>query len=259
MARRCRSWSDGRRVHLIVRFTGGQLGRVPVTMHGSTEIEPVRAVVRDHLAARGSDMAGDPVAVDALATRVGGFGLFRKIGRAASSAASFATAPVRALAGAGIESFKATTNVARGIESAAKLTTYVTKPLAWRPGGGKRSAPAAPAAPPDQAPAQSNPDEEEPMNDDTSGTPKPQAKHVHAAHRLLKRAQSNPDSARHVKNIAKAAAQGHPGARVAQAALQEAKKKNKPAALPPMPAASPPPVARRLFSPAFPAWAKGAL
>ena len=28
-----RSWSDGRQVHLLVRFTGGNLGRSPVTMH----------------------------------------------------------------------------------------------------------------------------------------------------------------------------------------------------------------------------------
>jgi len=203
-------------------------------------------------------MAGDPVAVEALATRVGGFGLFRKIGRAAASAASFATAPARALAGAGIQSWRTTTNLAKGLEGAAALTTYATKPLAWRPGRKNSSPSQQSAAPPEQNPNQANPDEEEPMNDETSGTPKPQTKHVRSAHRLLQRARSNPDSARHVKNIAKAAAQGHPGARVAQAALQEARKKEKPVAtLPPVPA--PVAVAHRLYSPAFPAWAKGAL
>lgn len=258
MNRRWRAWSDGRRVHLIVRFTGGQLGRVPVTMHGSTEIAPVREVVRNQLEVRGSEVAGDPVAVEAMATRVGGFGLFRTIGRAAKSATSFATAPVRHLAGAGIESFRATTNIAKGIESAAKLTTLATKPLAWRPGGKRSGAAAAP--PENQPPAETNPDEEEPMNDDSSGMPKPQARQVHAAHRLLKRAQSNPDSARHVKNIAKAAAQGHPGARVAQAAIQQARKKP-PAPLPAVPPALPQvaPAPHRFLTAAFPAWAKGAL
>ena len=31
-----RSWSDGRRVHLVVQFSGTSLGRAPVTMHGSS-------------------------------------------------------------------------------------------------------------------------------------------------------------------------------------------------------------------------------
>ena len=35
-----RSWSDGKRVHLLVRFTGGNLGRSPVTMHATTDLAP---------------------------------------------------------------------------------------------------------------------------------------------------------------------------------------------------------------------------
>ena len=81
-----RTWSDGKCVHLLVRITGGNLGREPVTMHSKTELAPVRSAVRGQLAARESAMAGDPVEVEALATRVGGFGLFRRIGRAAKGA-----------------------------------------------------------------------------------------------------------------------------------------------------------------------------
>jgi hypothetical protein len=79
-----RSWSDGRQVHLLVRFTGGNLGRGPVTMHATTDLVPARAAVRRHLVRSGETyLAGDPVATEALATRVGLFSAFRRIGRAA--------------------------------------------------------------------------------------------------------------------------------------------------------------------------------
>ena len=97
------------------------------------------------------------------------------------------------------------------------------------------------------------------MNDETSGNPKPQADEVGKAAALLRRARFSPKSARHVQNIAKAAAKGHPGAMVAQAAIAEARKSQ--AKAPPAPAAL------RALSPstapagrpsAFPAWARGA-
>ena len=89
------------------------------------------------------------------------------------------------------------------------------------------------------------------MNDDTSGSPRPQFRHLMGALDLLKRAQHNPKAAKHVQTIAKAAAQGHPGAMVAQAAIAEARNKQR-QKLPqhPMPAV--------IHSTAFPAWARGA-
>ena len=239
-----RSWSDGRRVHLVVQFSGTSLGRAPVTMHASTELQPAREAVRGYLGARGSDMAGDPVEVEALATRVGLFSAFRKIGRAAGHAASFATAPVRALGRAGINTWKTTTNLAKGVESATALTTFATKPLGWRPGK-KRSGPPKPPAE-GEPESQSESQEEEPMSDETSGTPRPQTRHVQSANKLLRRARSDPKAARHVANIAKAAAKGHPGAQVAQAAIKEAKK----------PKARRPAVAHTWI--AFSTWGRGA-
>ena len=98
------------------------------------------------------------------------------------------------------------------------------------------------------------------MSEEASGaSPKPKAGQVSKARALLGRARFNPKSARHVQNIAKAAAKGHPGAVVAQAAIAEARKSQ--AKAPPAPAAL------RAFSPsmapagrpsAFPAWARGA-
>jgi hypothetical protein len=256
-----RSWSDGRQVHLIVRFSGGNLGRGPVTMHATTDLAPARAAVRRRFVTSGDTvLAGDPVATEALATRVGLFSAFRRIGRAAQSAASLATAPVRALAGAGVNSLKTTANLAKGIESATALTAYVTKPLGWRPGR-KRSGPPAPAATADR-PADTEsapPDQEDPMNDETSGNPKPQADQVRKASGLLRRASANPKSARHVKNIAKAAAAGHPGAQLAQAAIVEARRKQPttPGKVP-LPAVPPLPSLVRPMHTAFSSWARGA-
>ena len=89
------------------------------------------------------------------------------------------------------------------------------------------------------------------MNDDTSGSPRPQLRHVMGALDLLKRARHNPKAAKHVQTIAKAAAQGHPGAMVAQAAIAEARKKQRQQPpLYPMPATG--------HSTAFPAWSRGA-
>ncbi len=253
-----RSWSDGRKVHLLVRFTGGHLGRGPVTMHAATDLHPARAAVRRHLVTSGDTvLAGDPVATEAMATRVGLFSAFRRIGRAAKGAALLATAPARALGGAGVNVLKTTANLAKGVESATALTAYATKPLGWRPGR-KRSGPAA-SAPPGEGDRQADgetkqPEEEEPMNDETSGNPKPQADQVRKASGLLRRASFNPKSARHVKNIAKAAAAGHPGAKVAQAAIAEARQKQ--AKAPPM--AALPPLPRPLKSAAFTSWGRGA-
>jgi len=253
-----RTWSDGQRVHLLIRFAGGNLGQSPVMMHATTELAPARAAVKRHYIMRGEEaLAGDPVAVEALATRVGGFSAFRRIGRAAKGAVSLATAPVRALGGAGVNAIKATTNLAKGVESAAALTEYATRPLGWRPrkkGGGGPSASNAPEA---TAPASTEnestqPDQEEPMTDETSGNPRPQAKHVMGAAALLRRARYNPKAARHVQNIAKAAAQGHPGAVLARAAIAEARKQQ----VQPAPRPSPVPPAARYR--AFPAWARGA-
>ena len=78
---------------------------------------------------------------------------------------------------------------------------------------------------------------------------------------LLRRARFSPKSARHVQNIAKAAAKGHPGAIVAQAAIREARRRDQkaPAALlsplGPAPAAV---TALAVRASAFPAWARGA-
>ena len=252
-----RSWSDGRRVHLLVRFTGGNLGRSPVTMHATTDLVPARTAVRRRFTSSGdSELAGDPVATEAMATRVGLFSAFRRIGRAAQGAASLATAPVRALAGAGMNTLKTTANLAKGIESTTALATYVTKPLAWRPGK-KRRGPPAGAAPEGERQAEAEtdqPEQEEPMTEETSGNPKPQADQVRKASGLLSRARFSPKSARHVKNIGKAAAAGHPGAQLAQAAITEARRsqaKAPPPSLPPMPT-----IARAA---AFPAWARGAV
>ena len=230
-------------------------------MHAKAELAPSRAAARRQLISGDDVLAGDPVAVEALATRVGAFGLFRRIGRAARGAASLATAPVRALGGAGVSVLKATGNVAKGVESAAALTEYATRPLAWRPHK-KHGGPAAAAAPADQqadqpaAPAppdadSSAPDQEEPMTDDTSGSPRPQFRHVMGATELLKRAQHNPKAAHHVQTIAKAAAKGHPGAMVAQAAIAEARKQQRQQA-------APHPLPTHIRSAAFPAWARGA-
>ena len=249
-----RTWSDGRCVHLLVSLTGGHLGRNPVTMHAKTELAPARAAVRRHFVAGGdTELAGDPVATEALATRVGLFSAFRRIGRAAKGAAALATAPVRALGGAGVNVLKTTGNLAKGIESSTALTEYVTRPLAWRPGRKKRGGPGPAAPPPEQATDQDTPpdQEEEPMSDETSGSPQPQKSQVSKASALLRRAGSNPKSARHVKNIAKAAATGHPGAQLAQAAIAEARRQqSKP------PVAAPP--ARAVRFVAFSSWGRGA-
>jgi hypothetical protein len=243
----------------LLRLTGGNLGRSPVTMHAKTELAPARAAARRHLMSGDEVLAGDPVAVEALATRVGAFSAFRRLGRAARGAVSLATAPVRALGGAGVNVLKATGNVAKGVESAAALTEYATRPLAWRPHK-KHGGSAGPAASADQQPADqpapsdadsSAPDQEEPMTDDTSGSPRPQFRHVMGATELLKRAQHNPKAARHVQTIAKAAAQGHPGAIVAQAAIAEARKQQRQQA-------APHPLPTHVRSAAFPSWARGA-
>jgi hypothetical protein len=252
-----RSWSDGRCVHLIVQFTGGNLGRSPVTMHAKTDLAPARAAVRRRFISSGyTELAGDPVATEAMATRVGLFSAFRRIGRAAKGAAALATAPVRALGGAGVNVLKTTGNLARGIEATTAIPEYLTRPLAWRPGRKKGGpAPAAPAG--DGATdAQTNqPDEEEPMSEEASGAAaKPRPEQVRKASSLLRRAAFSPKSAKHVTNIAKAAAAGHPGAVVAQAAIAEARRKQTkgPAipALPPMP--------RPVRTAAFTSWARGA-
>jgi hypothetical protein len=174
-----------------------------------------------------------------------------EIGRAAKGAALFATAPARALGGAGINAWKTTTNLPKGLESATALTTYATRPLTWRPSRKKAGAPRpAPAVPP-QPESTPEAEEENTMNDETSGSPRPQAKHIRSAHHLLRRAQSEPGAARHVRNIAKAAAQGHPGAQLAQAAIKEAQKQQR--------RPTPPPVfpATHRWG-AFSSWAKGA-
>jgi hypothetical protein len=241
----------------MVQFTGGNLGRSPVTMHAKTDLAPARAAVRRRFVSSGyTELAGDPVATEAMATRVGLFSAFRRIGRAAKGAALLATAPVRALGGAGVNVLKTTGNLAKGIESTTAIPEYLTRPLAWRPGRKKGGpAPAAPAG--DGATdAQANqPEEEEPMSDETSGAAaKPKPDQVRKASSLLRRAAFSPKSAKHVTNIAKAAAAGHPGAVVAQAAIAEARKKQTkgPAipALPPMP--------RPVRTAAFTSWARGA-
>jgi hypothetical protein len=251
-----RSWSDGRCVHLVVQLTGGNLGRSPVTMHARTDLAPARAAVRRRFVSSGyTELAGDPVATEAMATRVGLFTAFRRIGRAAKGAAMLATAPARALGGAGVNVLKTTGNLAKGIESTTALTEYVTRPLAWRPGrkrGGSK--PAAPAGAPETDTNQ--PEEEEPMTDDTSGgAPKPQPEQVGKASKLLRRAAFSPKSAKHVTNIAKAAAAGHPGAVLAQAAIAEARKKQ--AKAPGGPTAIVP-VPRPVRTAAFTSWARGA-
>jgi hypothetical protein len=253
-----RTWSDGRCVHLLIQLTGGNVGPSPVTMHAKADLAPARAAVRKHVVSGDDVLAGDPVAIEALATRVGAFGLFRRIGQAARSAVSLTTAPVRALGGAGVNVLKATGNVAKGVEGATALTEYATRPRAWRPhkkrGGATPARPAPDQGQGDQAALDSDStpaDQEGPMNDDTSGSPRPQLRHVMGALDLLKRARHNPKAAKHVQTIAKAAAQGHPGAMVAQAAIAEARKKQRQQAPQyPMPAAG--------HSTAFPAWARGA-
>ena len=253
-----RSWSDGRKVHLLVRFTGGHLGRGPVTMHAATDLHPARAAVRRHLVTSGDTvLAGDPVATEAMATRVGLFSAFRRIGRAAKGAALLATAPARALGGAGVNVLKTTANLAKGVESATALTAYATKPLGWRPGKKRRGPPGG--TPPGEGERQSEgdtkqPEEEEPMTEETSGNPKPQADQVRKASGLLRRARFSPKSARHVQNISKAAAKGHPGAQLAQAAITEARRSKTPS-----PALSPPfAVTRPTRSAAFTSWGRGA-
>jgi hypothetical protein len=252
-----RSWSDGRCVHLLVQFTGGNLGRSPVTMHATTDLTPARAAVRRRFLSSGyTELAGDPVATEAMATRVGLFSAFRRIGRAAKGAAMLATAPARALGGAGVNVLKATGNLAKGIESTTALTEYATRPLAWRPGRKKRGgAPAAAAIDGASAPEANQPEEEEPMSEESSGAAaKPKPDQVRKASSLLKRAAFNPKSAKHVTNIAKAAAAGHPGAVVAQAAIAQARKQQ--AKAPAMLAV--PPMFRPIRTTAFTSWARGA-
>src|SRR5262249_7333001 len=133
------------------------------------------------------------------------------------------------------------------------LPEYLTRPLAWRPGrkgGGSKPAAGTPDADTNQPE-----EEEQPMTDETSGAaPKPKPQQVRKASSLLKRPAFNPKSAKHVGNIAKAAAAGHPGAVLAQAAIAEARKQQVkgPAApaLPPMP--------RPVRTAAFTSWARGA-
>ena len=91
------------------------------------------------------------------------------------------------------------------------------------------------------------------MTEETSGNPKPQAEQVRKASSLLRRAGSNPKSARHVKNIAKAAAAGHPGAQLAQAAITEARRQK-----PKTPMAALPTMARPIHTGAFSSWRRGA-
>lgn len=255
-----RTWSDGQRVHLLVRFSGGNLGRSPVTMHATTDLAPARAAVRRHYLMRGEEvLAGDPVAIEAMAARVGAFSAFRRLGRAAKGAVSLATAPARALGGAGVNALKTTTNLAKGVESATALTTFVTRPLGWRPRKSQGGGPTANAPAADTGPSTNNEgenahkeQEEQPMTDETSGNPRPQAKHVMGAAALLRRARHNPKAARHVQNISKAAAKGHPGAMLAHAAIAEARKQQRQAP-PPLP-----PLPTRARYAAFPAWARGA-
>ena len=92
------------------------------------------------------------------------------------------------------------------------------------------------------------------MTEETSGNPKPQAEQVRRASVLLNRARFSPKSARHVQNIAKADAKGHPGAQVAQAAIAEARRKDQKR---PIPAATMPPPLIRTAA-AFTSWARGA-
>jgi hypothetical protein len=251
-----RTWSDGERVHALVRFTGGNIGPSPVTMHATTELVPARALVREQLMSGESVLAGDPVAVETLAGRVGAFSALRRIGRAAKGAVLLSTAPARALGNAGVSVLKATGNAAKGVESAAKLTEFVTRPLAWRPGkkGGGAASATSPAPADQGAPGSDStttaPDQEEPMNDETSGSPRPQLRHVMGAAALLRRAKHSPKAAKHVQTIAKAAAKGHPGAMLAQAAITEARKQRA--------APRPAPLPTNVRSAAFPAWARGA-
>ncbi len=253
-----RSWSDGRCVHLVVQFTGGNLGRSPVTMHAKTDLVPARAAVRRRFVTSGyTELAGDPIATEAMATRVGLFSAFRRIGRAAKGAALLATAPVRTLGGAGVNVLKTTGNLAKGIEATTAIPEYLTRPLAWRPGR-KKGGPAAAAPAGDRAPdAEANqPEEEEPMSEESSGAAaKPKADQVRKASSLLRRAAFSPKSAKHVTNIAKAAAAGHPGALVAHAAIAQARKQQ---ARPPASAAALPPMLRPLRSASFTSWARGA-
>jgi hypothetical protein len=237
----------------MVQFTGGNLGHGPVTMHAKTDLAPARAAVRRRFVSSGyTELAGDPVATEAMATRVGLFSAFRRIGRAAKGAAALATAPVRALGGAGVNVLKTTGNLAKGIEATTALPEYLTRPLAWRPGR-KKGGPAAGAPAPD---AETNqPEEEEPMSEETSGAAaKPKPDQVRKASSLLRRAAFSPKSAKHVTNIAKAAAAGHPGAVVAQAAIAEARKKQTKG--PAIPALAPMP--RPVRTAAFTSWARGA-
>ena len=50
-----RTWSDGQRVHLLIQFSGGNLGRSPVTMHATTDLVPARAAVRRRYHMRGEE------------------------------------------------------------------------------------------------------------------------------------------------------------------------------------------------------------
>ena len=88
------------------------------------------------------------------------------------------------------------------------------------------------------------------MSDDTSGSPRPQLRQVMGAAALLRRAPHNPKAAKHIQTIAKAAAQGHPGAMLAHAAISEARKQRS--------APQAPPIPTHLRSAAFPSWSRGA-
>ena len=92
------------------------------------------------------------------------------------------------------------------------------------------------------------------MTDETSGSPRPQHRHVMGAMALLRRARHSPKAAKHVQNIAKAAAKGNPSAVLAQAAIAEARKQQRQQAV----QAPQPTMPARVRSAAFTSWGKGA-
>ena len=96
------------------------------------------------------------------------------------------------------------------------------------------------------------------MSEESSGAAaKAKPDQVRKASSLLRRAAFSPKSARHVTNIAKAAAAGHPGAVLAQAAIKEARKQQaKPATAAAALAVGPP--TRRFPMKSFTSWARGA-
>ena len=146
-----RSWSDGRRVHLLVRFTGGNLGRGPVTMHATTDLAPARAAVRRHFVSSGDDgprrrSGRDRGAGDARrrSSAPSGGSVARPRARRRSRPRPFA----RSAAPASTSSRRRPTSP-RASRAPTALTAYATKPLGWRPGK-KRGGPAAAAAPADR-------------------------------------------------------------------------------------------------------------